>query len=286
MNLKINEFLFIYYSNIKGPLVPHTLHLLVHLSVYFTMSSSNGTFGTSGTSGSSGISPHGTSHKYIVEGDIGAGKSTLLEVLLREFNRNGVGNGSSPLVEIRPEPVNLWGDLLDKFYLDKKRWSYIMQNNAFITRTLEVIKPVVAPTVFYERSVFIDRFCFAEMLYEDGLIDPTEWRIYNTWYTALVEKFNLVPDGFIYLRCDPELCMKRIETRGRISEKNIPVDYLRALTKKHDELFVDGRICRELKRDIPILIVDRNGAFEDPVYLDTIISQIKTFVNETSINSN
>jgi deoxyadenosine/deoxycytidine kinase len=197
--------------------------------------------------------------KYVIEGNIGAGKSTLLDVLARELNKNELK------VEIRPEPVNLWGDLLEKFYADKKRWSYIMQNNAFITRTLEVIKPVTAPVVFYERSVFIDRFCFAEMLHEDESINSTEWRIYNTWYHALVEKFNLVPDGFIYLRCDPEMCMKRID--------------IRALTLKHDDLFINGRISKEIGKEIPILTVDRNGAFEDPDYLNSIIAQIKIFTN-------
>ena len=76
-----------------------------------------------------------------IDGNIGSGKSTLIEILKKYYQNN------DNIIFLK-EPVNEWqnitdvdnSNILDKFYKDKKRWSYTFQNFAFITRMTNLMK--------------------------------------------------------------------------------------------------------------------------------------------------
>ena len=40
--------------------------------------------------------------------------------------------------------------------------------------------------------------------------------------------------GIIYLKCSPELCLKRVKNRGRKGEENLDLEYLRKVHEKHE----------------------------------------------------
>ena len=61
-------------------------------------------------------------------------------------------------------------------------------------------------------------------------MEPAEYEIYNTICEKLVQDNPL--RAIIYLRCEPELCLKRIKQRNREGEEGIPLDYLKKVHER------------------------------------------------------
>lgn len=172
-----------------------------------------------------------------LEGNIGSGKSTMLNKIKEQY----------PQWNIVQEPVDIWEqfktkegkNLLECFYTDTKRWSYTLQNCAFITRYTtmnEAIKaaPVKDKNIFIiERSVLTDRYVFAEMLFDSNMLDPLEWKLYTTWFDYFI-KSNAI-NGIVHITTEPDTCKQRIIKRGRHGEENISIDYLRSLDTQHNK---------------------------------------------------
>lgn len=191
-----------------------------------------------------------------IEGNIGTGKSTLVEILKSKFNNN-------PMVKFLQEPVEQWLELtdtdgtniLDKFYKDKKRWSYSFQMSAFITRIKDIIKSDPSEyLVIAERSIVTDRKVFAKLLMESKDISEIEWKLYNQWYSWLKNNFKAKPDKIIYLRADPDVSYSRIQKRNRKEEENIKIEYIKGVHHKHEEWLTD---------DPNVLVIDANNDFEN-----------------------
>ena len=169
-----------------------------------------------------------------LDGNIGAGKTTLLAAIREAL----------PDVEVVMEPVGVWTQLkneagkslLELFYEDKRRWAYVFQNCAILTR-LRTIKEAMRSTkkrvIITERSVLTDRHVFAEMLRESGDIDALEWELYMNWFNTFTEGMPM--SGVIYLTTGVGTSAERIVTRGRQGEEHIPRDYLSALESQHEK---------------------------------------------------
>ena len=167
-----------------------------------------------------------------VDGNIGAGKSTFLAALAEAM----------PEAEVVQEPVGEWmtlknaegKSLLELFYEDKRRWAYVFQNCAILTR-LRTIRDAIRTTtkrvVITERSVLTDRHVFAEMLRASGDIDDLEWALYMKWFDAFAA--DLPIRGIVYLTTGVGTSAGRIVARGRHGEEHIPLDYLAALDEQH-----------------------------------------------------
>tara|TARA_B100000214_G_C23751970_1_gene528160 strand:- start:65 stop:706 length:642 start_codon:yes stop_codon:yes gene_type:complete len=207
----------------------------------------------------------------IIEGNIGSGKTTLAQLLKDTY----------PDCDVILEPVEKWRNIVDKegnsllhnFYQDQKRWSYTFQNAAFITRIQEMQKPQTATTRFVERSVFTDRNVFALNCYESGVMAEVEWNLYLSWFDWLVEEFKVKPNGYIYVKTDPDNCLKRIHKRDRCEETSVPLFYLQKIHNKHEDWLNNI--------NTPVLILDGNVDFEsDPKILDDYVNKIKKFSDE------
>jgi len=211
---------------------------------------------------------------YIIEGNIGSGKSTILKLLQLAQN-----------VEVIQEPVDMWlnikdndnKNLLQHFYSDMNRYSYMFQTMVFKTRLQSLEKAQVEPFRFSERSIWTDRFVFGKMCLEDNKMNSIESSCYKFWFEWLEEKFKPKPDGIIYIKCSPEKCLERIGNRGRDEENKIPIEYLDKLNLYHDEWFNNWK-------ETPLLIIDNE---EDNNYL-SILDKINAFTgyNEIKINNN
>eukprot|EP00271_Cylindrocystis_brebissonii_P017798 TRINITY_DN4770_c0_g1_i1.p1 TRINITY_DN4770_c0_g1~~TRINITY_DN4770_c0_g1_i1.p1 ORF type:complete len:310 (+),score=53.48 TRINITY_DN4770_c0_g1_i1:224-1153(+) len=177
------------------------------------------------------------------EGNIGVGKSTILRLLQQRLQTD-----SSREVKLLLEPLQKWQNvegsglnLLQHFYEDPKRYGYLFQSFVFLTRFTQHRSAAVShPDALRlsERCVFTDRCVFAAAAIEEGLFSPVEAAVYNAWYDPVVDALpSLIPDAFVYLRAEPEVCHSRLKRRARSEEAGVPLDYLRHLHQRHEQWF-------------------------------------------------
>ena len=139
--------------------------------------------------------------KFFIEGNIGSGKSTLMEYLqtLDEYKKYKIKTLKEPVEEWKQFVDKDTGkNILDYFYSDSKRWGYLFQMNAFITRSKLIDEYKKHNTILMERSVYSDRYVFAKNCYEKGLITSIEWDTYINWFEWLSNMLELNGDA-IYL---------------------------------------------------------------------------------------
>ncbi len=183
--------------------------------------------------------------RILLEGNIAAGKTTL-----------GTALAASGHFVFVPEPVERWqsgfaANLLERFYADTPRWAFTLQICAFVTRTQAVQgAPDDGRDVVFERSIYCDRHVFARSLFEQGLMDSTEWALYQHFW----EQFRAAapqPDAIIYLRTPADECYRRLQVRGRAEERGISLDYLLHLERCHDAWLRDPAVA-----ECPVLELD------------------------------
>ncbi|KAG0610614.1 hypothetical protein M758_7G078500 [Ceratodon purpureus] len=178
------------------------------------------------------------------EGNIGVGKSTILK-LLQSHPR------LQEITEILQEPIWEWQNvkgtglnMLDAFYKDPKRYAYLFQSFVFTTRFLQQNKAASeskADLLLMERSVLTDRCVFVKTSTEQGYFNPLEAAAYDVWYDGVVSTLpNVVPDAFVYLRADPNVCYDRLKARARSEEAGVSLEYLRSLHSKHENWFIEN----------------------------------------------
>jgi deoxyadenosine/deoxycytidine kinase len=172
----------------------------------------------------------------LIEGNIGAGKTTVGKALAAVETFGFI-----------EEPTEAWregfaSNMLELFYSDTQRWAFTFQICAFITRAKtwrEVLALTDHSRVVLERSIFCDRFVFAENCYRTGLMTPTEYQLYCGLWDFLVSNYCVEPDLILYLRTPAETCLQRIKARDRVEESGIPLEYLLQLENLHDEWLLD-----------------------------------------------
>jgi len=174
-----------------------------------------------------------------IEGNIGSGKSTIIEFLKEKYK------DSSDFIFL-PEPVDQWeqikdkdnNTILSKFYNDQKKYSFAFQMMAYISR-LELLRKAIqenpSKIIITERSLFTDKFVFAQMLYDDHKMEEIEYQIYNKWFYSFIDLAPL--HKLIYLKTDPEISFKRIIKRNRDGENGIPFDYIKNCHLYHNHMY-------------------------------------------------
>ena len=197
-----------------------------------------------------------------IDGNIGSGKSTFMKKLKEKFADN-------PDVYFVEEPLDQWHkiktkdgkNLIENYYSDMKRYAYIFQNFAYITR-LRILYDAVynsgASVIVTERSVESDRYLFAKMLYESELMNDLEWQVYLSWYGFL----NINVDKIIYIKTDVDNCVDRIKKRARDGEDKISKEYLTQLDGKHEEWLSD-------RKNVVILDGNKN-IYDDIVFKEHV----------------
>jgi len=191
-----------------------------------------------------------------IEGNIGSGKSTLLESLREKFQ-------NAENIFFLKEPVEDWetirdssgNTMLQKFYAHQKKYSFVFQMMAFVSRLallkkmIETIDPKKNTIIITERSLYSDRYVFAKMLYDDKKIEDVEYQIYEKWFDTFVKDYPI--DHIVYIDTNPEICHFRITKRARIGENIISLDYLDKCHKYHSYMFIEKMNC-------PIIHLDGN----------------------------
>ena len=214
---------------------------------------------------------------FIVEGNIGAGKSTFLTMVAK----------AAPHISVVLEPLHNWQrqtqgqSLLLNFMNNPGRWSYTMETLTMMCRVKDHLQEQSNPNPsrLMERSIYSGHYCFALTGYESGFMTGVEWQMYHEWFTFLVPTKCRPPQGFIYLKLDPEVAFNRIAKRNREGEQKITLDYLKAIDQKHDDFLIRKKnILPELEL-VPVLTVDVNKDFEmDAEHFEQMLFQIEEFM--------
>jgi deoxyadenosine/deoxycytidine kinase len=224
-----------------------------------------------------------------IEGNIGSGKSTLLEKLREEYKDN-------KYVRFLREPVDEWekikdkdgNTMLQKFYANQTEYSFAFQMMAYISR-LAIIRDTVREiininanldtdanfkkfVIITERSLYTDKFVFAKMLYDQGKIEDVKYQIYLNWFDEFAKDFPV--NEVIHVNTDPAKCYERIHKRSRIGEEVIPLAYLEACHKYHNEFLDEATGVKTNK-----LILDGNqDIFLKAGIVDEWIASINNFL--------
>lgn len=179
-----------------------------------------------------------------IDGNIGSGKTTFINELKKEVNKQKLKN-----IIFVDEPVELWTkicvnneNILEKFYQDQIKYAFSFQMMALISR-IKVLKKAMKDhpdaIIISERSLYSDKNIFAQMLYDEGKIDPHSFQIYTMWFREYIKE--LPKHEFIYLFSDPKIVNDRIKKRNRTGENNIDIEYLINCNDYHENMFVDHK---------------------------------------------
>lgn len=171
--------------------------------------------------------------RITIDGNIGSGKSTILEYLatLSQFKS----------VDIFPEPLDEWGDVLTRYLKDKKTWAVPLTLD--ILRGLSKSNYSTTQHQIVERSPYTCIHVFTEILKNDGYITSKHMSIIDEY----VRIFGWKPDLIVYIDVPDSVCLDRIEKRGREGESSITYEYLRAISYKHEIMY------KNILRDIQVI---------------------------------
>jgi deoxyadenosine/deoxycytidine kinase len=205
-----------------------------------------------------------------IEGTIGAGKSSFLRLWQEHM----------PEIATVQEPVQKWVDIgiLQAFYEDPRANAYKFQTYTFLTRwkAMRDLRSIDSKSIVVERSIYSDRFVFAEGLHEDGMISDMEWAMYMEWWTSLQELEREVGPSdqkFVYLRASPDVAFARMQKRNRDGESGVPFEYICKNIERHDRWLLA----------LPpneVLVIDVDEDFEhNPELFQQHVARIRAFLS-------
>jgi len=186
---------------------------------------------------------------YCIDGNIGAGKSTLL----KELENRGYF--------VFQEELSDWGELLDRFYSDEKRWMCSLQTAILHSMHQQYlqIQTLSHDVVFVERSPQ-SSMIFVKNGVRQGFMDAEETRIVENLYELL--KWS--PYMSFYVNTPVDLCYERVKNRNRRCENQISVEYLTFL---HDEYSRTYSRCDHLML---------NGTLDTRTLANIVIGEIRS----------
>ena len=173
----------------------------------------------------------------IVDGVVGSGKTTFMNLLREELSLPGF-----------EEPVTD-NPLLEKFYHDRKRYSFPLQV-FFLNRRFRMLKDAgenLTASVM-DRSIYGD-VIFAKLLHEGGDMEKDEFDLYQELLVNMLDHIES-PKLMIYLKCDVDTAIHRIEKRGRDYEQIVERDYWERLNREYEDYFKEYNLSKLLVIDV------------------------------------
>lgn len=171
-----------------------------------------------------------------VDGVVGVGKTTLSKIISEHFNK-----------ELYQEPV-YENPILDKFYYDKKRYSFSLQV-LLLNKRLEMIKEAIRNGGgVFDRAIYCDKI-FADILHDDGDLSKDEYDLYLELSQNMF-KYIQPPKLIIYLETTVDNAIEKIKNRGRDFEQIMPRNYWEKLNFHYDRYFEDYEACKVLKINV------------------------------------
>jgi len=195
-----------------------------------------------------------------IDGVVGAGKTTLGEILAKEL---GI-----PLFE---EPV-LTNPILDKFYHDKKRYSFPLQI-FFLNKRFKMIKQAaLLDGCVMDRSIYGD-VIFARMLMEDGDMTSEEFELYEELLYNMLEHLA-PPKLMIYLESSVDDSIKKIAKRGRDYEQIVPRSYWESLNRNYESYFKSYNLSNILRINVDNIDI-KNNPIDQKWFIDLVKNRLE-----------
>jgi deoxyadenosine/deoxycytidine kinase len=168
--------------------------------------------------------PELSERKYFVAvaGNIGVGKTTLAHALAAQL---GWRCCLEPVID---------NPYLDDFYADMSRWAFHLQVY-FLSKRFEIQREIEQAqcSCIQDRTIYEDVEIFAHTLNQRGHLVDRDWANYRALFDTMTGYLK-PPDLIVYLRCDVDTLRRRIQLRGRASEKSINPHYLRELNEAYE----------------------------------------------------
>lgn len=172
----------------------------------------------------------------VIDATVGAGKTVYMEMLSEELQ---IPSFKEP-VEDNP--------LLDKFYHDRKRYSFPLQVY-FLNRRFEMLKQatVMEEATIMDRSIYGDMI-FAKLLHDEGNMDRDQFLLYRDLLTNMLDHVE-APKLMIYLQINTDSAIERVKKRGRDYEQIVEKEYWENLNKEYEAYFSEYNLS-------PLLVID------------------------------
>ena len=194
--------------------------------------------------------------RYIViEGPIGVGKTSLTKLLAKEFNAR--------LVLEKPEE----NPFLSRFYQDRKKYGF--QTQIFFLMNRFQQQREMAQLELFNQVTLCDYLFAKDRIFASLNLDDHELALYEQVFNLLSGQIPS-PDLVIFLQAKPDVLLHRIKSRNLSYEREIDLEYLKALTEAYNYYFFHFDLT-------PLLVVDTSeidfvNRKED---LDQLIREIK-----------
>jgi deoxyguanosine kinase len=199
-----------------------------------------------------------TAHEknYIaIEGVIGVGKTSLATILAERLDARLV------LEEAETNPF------LEDFYKDRRGMAFQVQVYFLLSRYQQQ-KELIQRDMFFKRTVS-DYIFQKDRIFANVNLDDREFALYDR-IASILEQEIAKPDIVIYLQASPDVLMKRIQKRGRSSEKPMELSYLQTLNEAYNYFFFHYT-------DAPVLIVNTTeiDLVNNPEYVTDLLKRVE-----------
>lgn len=192
-----------------------------------------------------------------VAGNIGAGKSSLTKVLAECF-------ALEPVFEAVDE-----NPYLEDFYADMRRYAFHSQMFFLSKRLGQHVRQVNSGSrVIQDRTIYEDANVFARNLFEAGILDGRDFRVYTAMYEAIRGALR-PPDLLVYLRAGLPTLRRHIALRGRAFETDIADGYLARLNGLYEAWFEAYELSPKVA-----LEADTLDFVNDPDALQTVLERL------------
>ncbi len=175
------------------------------------------------------------SFRYIVvEGPIGVGKTSLAKRLSTQFKARCILES--------PEE----NPFLDRFYRDRKKYAF--QTQLFFLLNRYQHQREMRQIDLFNQVTITDYLFAKDRIFAYLNLDENELALYERIF-ALLDGRIPTPDLVIFLQAKPETLFARIRARDIEYEREIDIEYLRALSQAYNTYFFHYE-------ESPLLVVD------------------------------
>lgn len=203
----------------------------------------------------------------VISGTVGVGKSTISSKLRKHLQSK---NEDVFLMEEIQED----NPYLDNYYEDRPSWSFLIQMDFVLDRFNKAYKySKMDGYKIFDRH-FLDDYIIASMPFIKDDMQYALWQSYNYSNKELNNRLKDVAkvDYFFLLKADFDKVISRVNSRGRISEKEVNINYWKDM---YDQYYINPEIQTYIKESVKnFVIIDANSDNTDEI-LEQIIKAIK-----------